>query len=313
LKGGKLVNINEDRLITQSVTGEITHPMQGRSPYKVSAEGEPEVLPGTGGITFNARVGDSAIDWEADHVEPGASFSHMHDKAGRRKRNNYAFNVLSCIGNEAELISGEAEGKNGVVVGKHGGIEHVMVDFPEDVLSDLRVGDQIQVKARGVGLELEDLDTVEAINVSPELIEAMDLIIDDDALKVPVTHRIPAKIMGSGLGADNTNRGDYDIQMFDDDVVEEHDLDELRFGDVVAIGNADHSYGRIFRSGAVTIGVVVHSRSIISGHGPGVTTLFTSSEGNITPLEDESANLKSILELDDRYEEDEEENDDEDE
>jgi hypothetical protein len=103
--------------------------------------------------------------------------------------------------------------------------------------------------------------------------------------------------MGSGLGADNSNRGDYDIQMFDDEVVEEYELNSLRFGDVVAIRNADHTYGRIFRSGAVTVGVVVHSRSIKSGHGPGVTTLFTSSKGDLEPVEDDSSNLAEILDL----------------
>lgn len=288
---------NEDRLIEQAVTGEITHPMKGRSPYTISAEGEPEVLPGTGSITFNARVGDSAIDWEADHVEPGASFSHMEDKDSRRDRNNYAFNTLSCIGNEAVLISGEAEGETGTVVGKHGGIEHVMVDFEEDVLKQLRIGDRIQVRARGVGLELTELETVEAINVSPTLLEALETEVDGGILEVPVTHEVPARIMGSGLGADNTNRGDYDIQMFDEEIVEEHDLDTLRFGDVVAIRNADHTYGRIYHSGAVTVGVVVHSRSIISGHGPGVTTLFTSREGTVEPRFDEDANLAEVLDL----------------
>lgn len=290
-------SVNDDRLITQSVCGEITHPMKGRSPYNITAEGEPVVLPGTGGITFNARVGDSAIDWEADHVEPGASFSHMEDKAGRRDKNNYAFNVMSCIGNEAELISGEAEGETGTVVGKHGGIEHVMVDFSQNVLQQLRVGDQIQVKARGVGLEFDEIDSVKPINCSPELIDALDLAWSDGSLSVPVTHTIPARIMGSGLGADSTERGDYDIQMFDEEIVEEYGLNSLRFGDVVAIADADHSYGRIYRSGAVSVGVVVHSRSVISGHGPGVTTLLTSKEGTIDPVEDEGANLAEILEL----------------
>lgn len=292
-----MTSINEDRLITQSVCGEITHPMKGRSPYNITAEGEPVVLPGTGGITFNARVGDSAIDWKADHVEPGASFSHMEDKAGRRDKNNYAFNVMACVGNEAELISGEAEEETGTVIGKHGGIEHVMIDFPEDVMQQLRIGDTVQVKARGVGLEFEDIDSVKPINCSPELIEAMDLEWSDGSLTVPVTHTIPAKIMGSGLGADSTERGDYDIQMFDDDIVEEYGLDSLRFGDVVAIADADHSYGRIYRSGAVSVGVIVHSRSVISGHGPGVTTLLTSKDGDIDPVEDEDANLAEILDL----------------
>ncbi|MFB6344900.1 MAG: DUF4438 domain-containing protein [bacterium] len=290
-------SFNEERLIVQSVCGEITHPMKGRSPYDITAEGEPVVLPGTGGITFNARVGDSAIDWEADHVEPGASFSHMDDKAGRRDKNNYAFNILSCIGNEAEIISGEAEGETGTVIGKHGGIEHVMVDFPDEVLTQLRVGDQIQVKAQGVGMEFDSIDAVKPINCSPSLIESLDLEWDEERLKVPVTHSIPAKVMGSGLGANSTNRGDYDIQMFDEGVVDKYGLGSLRFGDIVAITDADHSYGRIYRSGAVSVGVVVHSRSVISGHGPGVTTLLTSSDGAIDPVQDEQANLAEILEL----------------
>jgi hypothetical protein len=300
--------LNEDRLIEQSVTGEITHPMKGNSPYVVSAEGEPKVLPGVGGITFNARVGDSAIEWEADHVEPGASFSHMSDKGGRRKKNNYAFNVMSCVGNKAKLLSwdgddeeeddnGHSDAPEGTVIGTHGGIEHVMIDFPWDVLEELTVGDKVQVKAKGVGLEFLDYDTIKVLNCSPELIESLDLEETDDTIKVPVTHRIPARIMGSGLGADNTNSGDYDIQMFDDEVVEEHDLNSLRFGDIVAIEDADHTYGRIYRSDAVTIGVVVHSRSVISGHGPGVTTLMTSSEGDLEPVKSEDANLANVLDL----------------
>ncbi len=296
-----MVNINSNRLIKQSVTGEITHPLQGKSPYIISAEGEPKVLPGVGGITYNARVGDSALDWEADHVEPGASFSHLSDKAGRQKKSNNAFNVLSCIGNKAQLLDYDEEevdfATEGTVVGTHGGIEHVLVDFPWDTLEKLKVGDKIQVKAHGVGLEFVDYDDVKVINSSPRLIEALDIREEGDSLTVSVTHKIPAKIMGSGLGADNTNSGDYDIQMFDEETVNKYNLDSLRFGDIVAIENADHTYGRNYRSGALSIGVVVHSRSIISGHGPGVTTLLTSSEGKLEPALAGDANLANILDL----------------
>lgn len=289
--------INEDRLVMQSVTGEITHPLKNRSPYVVSAEGEAQVLPGVGGIVYNARVGDNAVDWEADHVEPGASFSHLQDKAKRQEESNYAFNVLSCVGNSAVMISGDAEGEEGTVVGKHGGIEHVMVDFPQEVLEQLRVGDTVQVKSHGVGMEFKELASVKIYNCSPRLIEALDLTISDDVLEIPVAHTIPARIMGSGLGADNSVTGDYDIQMFDQSVVEEYGLNDLRFGDFVAIMDADNSYGRIYRSGSVTVGVVVHSRSVKSGHGPGVSTLFTSREGDIEPIEDEDANLAHVLDL----------------
>lgn len=294
-----MIQLNKNKLIKQSVTGEITHPMQGKSPYVISADGDPKVLPGVGGITFNARVGDSALDWEADHVEPGASFSHLADKAGRQKKNNYAFNVLSCVGNKAYLLDHDEEDieTEGVVIGTHGGIEHVLVDFPTETLKELKVGDKIQVAAFGVGLQLLDYENIKAINCSPRLIEAMNIQEENSSPTVPVTHIVPAKIMGSGLGADNTNSGDYDIQMFDEETVKEYNLDTLRFGDIVAIENADHTYGRNYRSGAISIGVVVHSRSVISGHGPGVTTLITSSEGNIKPTLSEEANLAGILNL----------------
>ncbi len=85
--------------------------------------------------------------------------------------------------------------------------------------------------------------------------------------------------------------------MFDEETVREYNLNGLRFGDIIAIENADHTYGRNYRSGAISVGVVVHSRSVISGHGPGVTTLLTSSEGNINPTLSETANLASVLDL----------------
>lgn len=298
-----MVQTNRDKLVTQSITGEITHPKQKRSPYKVSPDGEPQVLPGTGGVVFDQRVGDSAVDLVVDHVEPGASFSHLASGAKRGDGENYAFNTLACVGNEAELLKShedeDEEYGDGTVIGTHGGVEHVMIDFPEDTLSDLKVGDQVQIKARGLGLELTNYKDVVTMNMDPDFADTL-IDADGDSLTVPVTHRIPAKVMGSGLGADNTNRGDYDIQMFDEQIVDEYDLDTLRFGDIVAIENADHEHGRIYRSGAMTIGVVVHSKSIIAGHGPGVTTLLTSSEDQtINPVlsDPTEANLASLLDL----------------
>ncbi len=86
------------------------------------------------------------------------------------------------------------------------------------------------------------------------------------------------------------------IQMFDPETVAEHRLSELRFGDIVAITEADHTYGRTYRRGSVSVGVVVHSRSIVAGHGPGVTTLFTSKDGLIDPVIDHGANLRFAFE-----------------
>ena len=66
---------------------------------------------------------------------------------------------------------------------------------------------------------------------------------------------------------------------------------------MVAITDADHAYGRIYRQGAVSVGIVVHTDCVIAGHGPGVTTLFTSSVGKIVPKIDSKANIAKIMKL----------------
>jgi hypothetical protein len=122
-------------------------------------------------------------------------------------------------------------------------------------------------------------------------------VTDDGKLRLQVTHRIPARIMGSGLGSEHVYRGDYDIQLFDEKTVKEFGLEDLRFGDIVAVIDADNSYGRIYREGAISIGVVSHSRSNVAGHGPGMTTLFSSPTGNFELFLTPGANLAVLLGL----------------
>jgi len=276
--------------------GEIASPTI-RSVYNVSATGKPLVLPGVGGITYNLRVGDLACGWEADHVEPGVSVENKENDARSGRAANTAFNVLSCVGNQATAASGEAKGAKGIVTGKHGGIEHVLVDFPVEVLEKLMLGDRILVKAYGTGLKLLDFPTIKVFNIDPFLFEAWNLQPNGEKLEVPVTHIVPAAIMGSGLGTNQVNSGDYDIQLFDSTIVTQYGLESLRLGDLVAIIDADHSFGRIYRQGAVSVGVVVHTNCITAGHGPGVTTLMTSSDGKIIPKVSQSANIASLLKI----------------
>ncbi|MEI7474351.1 MAG: DUF4438 domain-containing protein [bacterium] len=279
-----MIKINENELVQMSVIGEITSPSM-RSPYTITADGELKVLPGTGGISYNVRIGMNASGWQADHVEPGVTIKNSNEL------NNGALNVLSCIGNVATVISGEAKGQKGYVTGKHGGCEHVLIDFSEEVMEKLAIGDKIQIKSVGVGLKMIEHQDIKVFNIAPDLFKKLNLQEIDGKLQVPVTHLVPAKIMGSGIGRDNVYRGDYDIQLFDETSVKEFGLDNLKFGDFVAVMDADHSYGRIFREGSVSIGVIVHSDCVIAGHGPGVATIFTSKEGNITPVIDSNANL----------------------
>ena len=289
---------NRDRLVKISVIGEAASPVFSRSPYRISADGQPLVLPGVGGITFNVRVGDSAVGWMADHVEPGVSLENKERDERFPQGANYALNFLSCVGNEAVVVSGDAKGEKGVVTGKHGGIEHVLVDFSSEIMERMVIGDKVQIKAHGVGLKLINLPDVHVMNLDPELLDSLSpQDTGDGVLVVPVTHIVPAKVMGSGLGENNVYSGDYDIQLFDETARKKYGLEELRLGDMVAISDADHSYGRIYRQNAISIGIVVHTDCVVSGHGPGVTTLFTSSTGKIKPRIDPGANIKTILHL----------------
>ncbi|MHA2394165.1 MAG: DUF4438 domain-containing protein [Promethearchaeota archaeon] len=269
----------------------------GSAIYRISADGEPVILPGVGGITYNLRVGDPACGWMADHVEPGVSLENRVTDQRMPQAQSRALNVLSCVGNKALVVKGDAKGSEGVVVGKHGGIEHVMADFSPDVMEKLVIEDKVMIKAYGVGLKLIDQPEVKVFNLDPDFLEAINPKIVNGLLEVPVTHLVPASIMGSGLGRDQVASGDYDITLFDSGIVEENGLEDLRLGDLVAIIDADNSYGRIYRRGAVTVGIVSHSNSVIAGHGPGITTLLTSKTGNIKPIISKKANIAHILQL----------------
>ncbi|MEW6594212.1 MAG: DUF4438 domain-containing protein [Thermodesulfobacteriota bacterium] len=287
-----MLRTNRDKLVCQSVIGEITSPIGGINPYRIDPEGRSDVYPGVGGITYNLRIGDLAGNLFADHVEPGVSISNFTQYQGQPGPNR-ALNLFSCVGNVATVVTGEAKGKTGRVTGKHGGIEHVLIDFDPKVLDKLVIGDKIQIKAYGCGLSLLDYPGIKVMNLDPALLDAMGLKpLKNGRLAVPVTHEVPARIMGSGIGASHSHSGDYDIQLFDAPTVEQYGLDDLRLGDVVAITDADATYGRIYKTGGVVIGIVVHSNCVLAGHGPGVMVVMSSAGGRLTPVIAPRANLK---------------------
>ncbi len=289
------MNLNLDQLVKTIGVGDISHPTLRKTGYVTTSDGTVEVYPSVGGITLNCRIGDSATKWMADHVEPGVSIRNTGPSVGEYSP-NAALNVLACIGNKATVLTGAAKGSTGYVTGKHGGVDHVMVDFEPDVLGQLAIGDRIQIHAYGVGLRLLDYyPDILAMNIDPNLLLKMDIQESGSYLTVGVTHLIPAHLMGAGLGATSAHSGDYDIQLFDTDAIKEYDLNTLRFGDIVAIMDSDASYGWIYQKGAISIGVVVHSSSVISGHGPGVTTILTSRKGMIKPVINKNMNLKNLL------------------
>lgn len=287
-----MIRTNRDKLVSQSVIGEITSPLGGVNPYRINPDGHSDVYPGVGGITYNLRIGDAAGNLFADHVEPGVSISNFTQYQGQPGPNR-ALNLFSCVGNVATVVSGDAKGKTGRITGKHGGIEHVLIDFEPAVLDKLVIGDKIQVRAHGCGLQFLDFPDIKIMNLDPALLGIMKLKpLKNGRLQIAVTHEVPAKIMGSGIGAAHSHSGDYDIQLFDDPTVTQYGLDDLKIGDFVAIIDADATYGRIYKTGGVVIGLVVHSNCVVAGHGPGVMIVMSSRTGLLTPVVDARANLK---------------------
>ena len=129
-----MLKTNEDKLVMLSVAGQISAPA---CQPRICFDGVVRVTPGTGGITYNVKVGDCAFGLAGDHVEPGVSTKNPDEKA------NSGYNTLSCVGNTAYVVSGDAKGAKGTVTGKHGGIEHVLIHFDRETLDKLQVGDKI--------------------------------------------------------------------------------------------------------------------------------------------------------------------------
>lgn len=295
-----MLKLNTNQLVKVAVIGEVASPVL-RAGYQVSHEGKALNLPSIGGITYNVKVGDPVRGWIGDHIEPGVSTYNKEGKDTRDTRysqENFGYNILSCIGNEAKVVSGKAKGKKGVVVGMHGGAEHVLIDFPDKTIEKLVYGNKVQVAAYGMGSAIVDHPEIKFFNLDPELLLKINPKFDSKKnLEFPVVAKVPPYLMGSGLGYGPVVSGDYDITMADEKVIKKLGLDKLRFGDIVAIEDTDNSYGRVYRPGAVTIGVVVHSDCVLAGHGPGVTTIMTSSKGKIKPKINKNANIGYYLKI----------------
>ena len=85
--------------------------------------------------------------------------------------------------------------------------------------------------------------------------------------------------------------GDYDIMTQDKEANKQYGIERLRFGDIVAIEDHDNCHGPHYRKGALSIGVVVHSDSFTSGHGPGLTIIMSSDIQHLSTEIDPNANI----------------------
>jgi hypothetical protein len=280
------VATNAVRLVSQVLTGEVWPALADRHGYRVGPDGQPFVLPGMGGVTLGVHCGDPATGYAADHLEPGASIRHADPAA------NMAVQFLSCVGNEVTVISGPAAGATGHVIGQHA---YVLVDFTEAEAEELTTGDGVSITAVGQGLKLTAHPSIVVKNCSPGLMAAMPGgTTADGKLEVHVSARIPAEAMGAGVGmisefANTDLMGAYaglgeDLSL---------GLESLRVGDIVAMPDQDHRFGRGHRPGYLTIGVISTGQCMLFGHGPGPSSLLSGPADAFLIVDDGAANLAS--------------------
>ena len=114
---GNRLRFNADELVMQAMMGQIAHAVGRGSPYRIGQDGVPRVLPGTGGITLNCRIGDPCVGLAADHVEPGVALhNNGHEIIGPPNGPNMALLTSACVGNRARVATGPATGAIGMAV-----------------------------------------------------------------------------------------------------------------------------------------------------------------------------------------------------
>jgi hypothetical protein len=282
------VETNQERLVTQLLAGEVWPPLSDRHAYRVDPEGKPFSLPGMGGVTLGVHCGDPATGYAADHVEPGLSVRHRDPAA------NFALQYLTCVGNMVTVAAGPAAGTEGFVIGQHA---YVLVDMAAEEMELVTTGDPVTVRAEGQGLALAEHPAVTVKNCSPRLLAALPGATGGDGrLQVHVATEVPAQAIGAGVGmiseyANTDLMGAYaglpeDLSL---------GLENLRIGDVVALIDQDHRFGRGHREGWVTIGVISTGHCLAFGHGPGPSSIMTGPVDAFELIPDADANLSHIL------------------
>jgi len=284
---------NAHQVISVSVQGVITPPRMPplpAMPYALAADGRPFLLPAYGSIVYNVSVGDSAYGWLADCIHPSVSVK-LEDATGNR-----GLNVLSCVGNTAIVMTGNAQRARGTVTGKTGRFsEHVIIHFEQEAREQMCIGDKIVIKAKGVGMSFDDHPDVMLKGCSPELVEALEVTTNSEGkLSVPVVASVPPHLLGAGAGL-VSDGGSIHIQTADREALKDAGLDGLRLGDVVALTDYDSSWNHGYLRNAVGIGVIAQGDSPRAGYGPGITLIMTSAGGNIAPMVTPGVNLKDLL------------------
>ena len=285
------ISTNKEKLLAIAVQGKIA-PAQPGSSYITTWDGKPKMAIGIGGINYNLDIGDKVFGWaNGDRATMGVATAGVEVESDRSENSWIDY---TSIGNEVKVLNGDAKGEKGIVIGKFG--NYVLVHFDEEILEKLAIDDKLQVKARGVGLEIKGFEDVFIHGVTPEVLEMIANQNEDGKLEVPVVLVIPAEIIGQGAGGSSLS-GNWHIQTCFPPDIKTYGLDQLHFGDLVFLKDVQTDYGKGYYRGGATLGVVCSGPSDISGLGIGVTPILSSRTGKLKARIDPSANIGKYLDI----------------
>jgi hypothetical protein len=197
------IKTNKDKLLTLAVQGEIA-PADPQYGYGVTWDGDPKTMIGIGGINYNLKIGDKVFGWaSADQATVGVA---TVGSGSDRSRSSYL--NFTSIGNPVRVLSGDAKGDEGIIVGKFSRM--ILVHFNDKTMEKLSMGNKLHVKAVGVGLKIDGFDKVHAHSIAPDVLEKIVSRTSDGKLEAPVVKEIPGEIVSRGSGG--SSYGHWHIQ-----------------------------------------------------------------------------------------------------
>ncbi|HEY3753863.1 MAG TPA: DUF4438 domain-containing protein [Pseudonocardiaceae bacterium] len=252
--------------VATNLGGIVETPELASTPHRLDIDGKPYVPTGDGGVVLGVRLGDGVFATDADHAAPGACLVHREQPA------RHALTSYACLGNPVTVRTGAAAGEHGVVLGKRGELGRVIACFEPDVLERLAPDDAVVVRGYGQGARVPGQHAVEMCNIAPGALSLLPIETGGDRVGVSVRATIASRVIGNGVGRP-VEQWDLDIQV-DVETAAAVGLVDLVLGDLVAVDDLDVRHNAGYRSGYLTVGIIVHGGSPQPGHGPGLMPIL---------------------------------------
>ena len=292
-----MINLQTKNLVERSVGAQLVNLVAVKPPGGSGKTSLKEQLPFCG-FTYNVRIGDPVFGWSEQIVEPGLV---IVASASGEKSYTPSTNLASVcsIGNKVKLLSADSPSLEGVVVGASCAVPGgVIVDFPERVYQKIGLEERFWIHSRGQGIALTDFPSVSVFNLDPEVFSLLELQqAGRHRLMVPVCYFIPADYFNvmkykqfnipTLCYFNTTEKKSIDVL----------GIEQIKFGDFIAITDLSCTNGFNKEKGAVSIGIVIRSPIPRWNVGFGVNIIFSCTEGQILPVNNPNANLGRYLSI----------------